>query len=322
MNKNVFVPSGDIKSVNWLVERLLALGHVNLFVAQPGIGKSFLVEDLAVSVAYNKPFLGLPTQHGDVVLIDEDTPIDTLQERLKKFSASCPPKGRNTLFVHSKEGHSLKSIEQLIESYPKAVLVIIDCLVALSDNLNLDNTADASKAGQSMQKIKADNRTVIFIHHISAKYNLAPDELMSHPNPQGLSMNNTRLVSACDTLYLGASPDTDGILRTLYLRTKSRRRTIPLSSFVTNLHDNKKAMFFEFGKSIDLRTSLDRDQSRVLEIFEVGQEFSIQNMVTDSAQYLDAAKARKIATELESKGYYEYLGKKGKGGKMYYRRIK
>ena len=84
-----------------------------------------MTEDLATKVISGGSYCGFSCLKGDVVIIDEDSPKDTLNRRLKKFSLSCPGEDQGNLYVHSKEGHNLESAEKLIKEYPDAKLVTL-----------------------------------------------------------------------------------------------------------------------------------------------------------------------------------------------------
>ncbi len=97
-----------IQPTKWLVKGLIPMGHIVLVSSKPGHGKSFLCENIAIDVASeDSDFMGLPTRHGKVVLIDEDTPKDNLITRLAAFErASGNP--LHDIDYYSKEGLRFK----------------------------------------------------------------------------------------------------------------------------------------------------------------------------------------------------------------------
>ncbi len=57
-----------IEQIPWLAEGLIAEGQTHLVLARPGRGKSWLVDQLAVSVARGNDFLGqFPVKQGSLV---------------------------------------------------------------------------------------------------------------------------------------------------------------------------------------------------------------------------------------------------------------
>lgn len=65
--------------VRWLVKNLLQDNAANLLGGEPGVGKSWVIVDLAVSVATGTPFLERPIlEPGNVLFINFDDPTESL----------------------------------------------------------------------------------------------------------------------------------------------------------------------------------------------------------------------------------------------------
>jgi hypothetical protein len=54
---------------DWLVKKVLERGGLSMLIGEPGVGKSFLVIDLAVSIALGQPWLDFLTKQGAVFVI-------------------------------------------------------------------------------------------------------------------------------------------------------------------------------------------------------------------------------------------------------------
>jgi AAA domain len=87
-NNNVGVRRASIKlssiaakKIEWLWEHTIPLGKPTGIIADPGIGKSILIRDLAARVTVGRPFPdGSPCQPGTVVFIDDENGIaDTIR---------------------------------------------------------------------------------------------------------------------------------------------------------------------------------------------------------------------------------------------------
>lgn len=73
----------------WLVEGLMPLGGITLLSGAPESYKTWVMLDVAVSVADGKPLFGkFPTTHTKVLIIDEESGERILQERLIALRAS------------------------------------------------------------------------------------------------------------------------------------------------------------------------------------------------------------------------------------------
>ncbi|MBN8925777.1 MAG: AAA family ATPase [Rhodospirillales bacterium] len=75
---------------------------VTFLAGAGGTGKSRLVDDLAISVALGEPFLGLPTRAAEVLIVNFDDDLNSMQRRLMKAAA-----GRRTAGITLKSGFGL-----------------------------------------------------------------------------------------------------------------------------------------------------------------------------------------------------------------------
>jgi len=320
---NVFTPSNQAQSTQWLVKGMLALGDNVIVAAQPAVGKSFFVEGLAVSVAYGQPFLNLDVTGGDVLIIDEDTPTETLTRRLSKFSRFHGPDRKHTIYLHSQEGNSMDngSLVKVVNSYEHLRLVVIDCLVSVSGRTDLDKTLDMRGLTDFIHNVRRDDMTVIINHHISTKKTFTPEQAMTCANPQALLMNNTRIASASDAMFILASPDTDGILRTLLVRPVSRRITIPIKMFSAQFTEDDDSMHFKYGEPLDIKKSLDKNEQRVLSLFELDEQLTVRDALQRAAGLYSDGTLREVLHSLEDKGRIQLAQREGRGGRLVYKRL-
>lgn len=215
----------------WAVEPIIPLGQLCFFLAQAGVGKSLLLESLAVHVVHGVPFCGFKTNYGDVLLIDQDTPTEVLINRLIKFGKALGTTEKHNLIVSSMEGVALSgtSLMTLINDYPKAVLVIIDSLHSMCNSSN-PNTFDMNRLSVLKAKCLTPNKTIAINHHISEKKELSLDDLMVD-NPHSFAMGNSAINQQADTYYIVGASAENGTTNKLYLRPVAKRvnvRSTPL----------------------------------------------------------------------------------------------
>lgn len=76
--------TGRPPEYEWLVQDLLVRGDISLLSGDPGVGKSWLMYDLAIAVASGREtWLGMPLlRHGKVMIVDQENPLATTWQRL------------------------------------------------------------------------------------------------------------------------------------------------------------------------------------------------------------------------------------------------
>lgn len=98
-----------------LIHGFLRIGETMNIIAPPKTGKSWLVTDLALSVATGSPWFGFPCEQGKVLIIDNELHGETSANRIPKVIES---RGvdfnavKNDIVVENQRG-SLRSIEDL-----------------------------------------------------------------------------------------------------------------------------------------------------------------------------------------------------------------
>jgi RecA-family ATPase len=72
---------------NWVVDGLIPVEGMVAVSGDPGSYKTWLMMEMALSVASGKNFLGkFPTKQGGVIIVDEENPARLLQKRFKRMS--------------------------------------------------------------------------------------------------------------------------------------------------------------------------------------------------------------------------------------------
>lgn len=322
----VFDPNnGSITDTEWLVENHIPMGGYCLVAAQPGVGKSYILEALAVDVVCGGSFLGENTVKGDVLLIDEDSNAQHVHHRLKKFFSIYPNYDRSSkLYCYVREGYRItdgntSSLRSLInrEEHKNVKLIILDSLRSLTaGKSSLDNTRDSSSVVDLLQGIERDGVTVLVVHHISTKANLTAIKAMTCDNPDGLIMNNTALVSASQAAYILASPTRGGNLEELYIRPVTRRVLLP-KPFCAKLWETEDSMFFtktEYHLSVDNNHQLPRWELRIISHFTPGATTTVKQLHIDLAECIHINTLRDRLESLEDKGLVEVVSRSGRGG--------
>jgi RecA-family ATPase len=193
----------------WIVKGLIPQGHIIMVLGQPGNGKSWWVDQLAIDAADGEHLHlnAYAVEKSHVLLIDEDTPTDVVEGRLERLAMPLGKKvSQLDIELRSMRGFFLRDdkmrtklendIQALKRAGKKSVLVVIDSLTKVMVGSNLDSTEKASKVMSYLTQLRNAGATVVIVHHMTTKRDVEGGNLAQI---QGLAMGNTMLVSSCDT---------------------------------------------------------------------------------------------------------------------------
>jgi DNA-binding transcriptional ArsR family regulator len=160
-----------LPEARWAVEGLIPLNGITILTGVANSYKSFLTQDLALSVANGEQFLGkFPTTPGKVLIIDEENSRWSIQDRFKCLGAG---KMENLLFVHQaglrldKEEH-VGPLMDLIER-EEPMLIILDSFVRFHRG-DENASRDMSWVFATIKKLVGGERAVLVIHHHRKNY--------------------------------------------------------------------------------------------------------------------------------------------------------
>jgi hypothetical protein len=305
----------EIPKTEWLVENLIPLGHLGFIIAQAGIGKSYLTEQLAACIIYGKQFLGLDVKSGSVLLVDEDTPEKVLMRRLNKFVSFYKDEKRlGELRVRSMSGLKLSdnSLMKTIIENDDVVLVVLDSFNAICGDLDPNMTKSMGRIQQLKQICLDEKKTILINHHISEKTEYSAYALMSC-DPHTLAMGSSVINQQADTYFiLGAPNVVSNKLETLYVRPVSKREMIPVEPFKTDYLEENGQAHFDNYKHIDVKKDLlDDVESDIMILYKEGQNNKPEGRTVNEIYTLLAGKhgimtVREALKQLEIKGKIKY----------------
>lgn len=186
----------SVPQAQWAVQDLLLRRTVQMVVGHPKLGKTWLVLDLAISIASGARFLGTfdVLTPGPVVLITKEDPDYLLQDRLRKIlvskglsgsvsedqsqiSISFPESSiplfldlnRDFMFTTPDSSNLMSFLDEILATYGSIGLVVIDPTLRMIQNI------DEFKAGEiasSVFRISENIRSkygcgVVLVHHKS-----------------------------------------------------------------------------------------------------------------------------------------------------------
>jgi archaellum biogenesis ATPase FlaH len=166
--------------VEYVVEPLIPVGGAAVIGGDSGLGKSWLVLQLAIAVAAGKPWLGqFQTRQGSVLIVDEEDAIPLIKRRLDKLAPTHAGLALETLPISFAVGQGLNlsdadSVSQLDKTIREcgAQVLILDSLVRVH-RASENSASEMSGVFAKLKRLLATHPglTIVFTHH-SRKFNL------------------------------------------------------------------------------------------------------------------------------------------------------
>lgn len=157
------IQSMEIKE-EWMVDRIIPKEAITILFGKGGIGKTWLVMDIARCIGSSESWLGYETQQASVVFIDFENPVAILKTRTKKLG--------NTKKVRFWRSGNRKIQPPKLDSakwdqyknLPKGSVLIFDTLRASQGGDENDSRAMAEVLNR-MKELRDLGFTIILLHH-------------------------------------------------------------------------------------------------------------------------------------------------------------
>jgi KaiC/GvpD/RAD55 family RecA-like ATPase len=154
--------------VPWVVEPLLARGHLTMLAGAPGVGKSLFALAIAGAVAHEAPSIaGMPVVGGEVILIDAENGERTLHERahLVGLPADRVRAGIASTF-NLRDTAAVSELQRAFGDRPPALLVL-DSLVSLAPGLRENDAHDVAPVLDRLRRLAQDtDAAILLLHHM------------------------------------------------------------------------------------------------------------------------------------------------------------
>lgn len=209
--------------VSWIVDRLIPTECITLLFGKGGIGKTWLVLQMARSIGGGIPFLGLNTVKTPVIFIDFENPLTVLNTRTQKLGD-----GEGVYFWRANNEH-IKAPKldhkdyELYKQLPKGAVLIFDTLRASQDRD--ENRSD--EMGLIMGRLKELRDlgfTIILLHHTAknsdraAKGSTAIVDLADHI----LGLTKVRKKASGEDVVVDDDAEDDDLVFRFGVREKTR----------------------------------------------------------------------------------------------------
>ncbi|OGP12911.1 MAG: hypothetical protein A2052_02055 [Deltaproteobacteria bacterium GWA2_54_12] len=157
------IQSLDIK-VEYGVDRLIPKESITLLFGKGGIGKTWLMMDMARSIGGGIPFLGLTTLKAPVIFVDFENPLAVLNARTQKLGDA------EGVYFWRSNNEKLKAPKldspdwEIYKNLPKGAVLIFDTLRA-SHGKDENASNDMGLIMGKLKELRDMGFTIILLHH-------------------------------------------------------------------------------------------------------------------------------------------------------------
>ena len=161
-------PWNQIQNMNieieWVIERHIPKGSITLVFGKGGIGKTWLLLDMARCIGSGNPFLGFESSKAPVIFIDFENPLAVLNIRTRKLGDA-----ENVHFwrVNNDKMKAPKLDSKDWERYkslPEGAILIFDTLRA-SQSKDENASKEMGMIMERLKELRDSGFTIILLHH-------------------------------------------------------------------------------------------------------------------------------------------------------------
>ena len=148
-----------------VVEGILGTGEITMLVGQAGEGKSYIALGLTLAVATGKPFCGRQTTKLPALILDKESHITLLQERIKHLGGLAVP-AEDLRFWGSWDEFAPDLGSPLVVEFAKAGgLIVVDSFTRFFDGKNANDSTDVARWFDRVTRLAHLGGTILLIHH-------------------------------------------------------------------------------------------------------------------------------------------------------------
>ena len=224
---------------DWYIEDWYPSGHRIMDTAVEGSCKTMLGCWLAICTATGTPFFGQAIKQGSVLIIDEETPIATLDDKLQRFAQGLNIKDWHTLpiTIHSMEGYrfgrrtSLNWLLKMVMN-EKYQLLRMDSVLAMLPGYRQGLVENDSSVGIAL---KDDlDKILSFVSNISISAH--SKKAVAEMGLAQIKASDMQLIVRGSGSIVGEAADTGIVIKKIsehplrfVIITKARRKAVPMT---------------------------------------------------------------------------------------------
>jgi len=255
----------ELNEEPFLVENLIPNKSLCVLSGYPESGKSWIILELARSIASGNSFLGIfQTQQGKVLIVDEENGIEEFKRRmtLLKFDSTLP------IYLFSQKGFKVDNQEdfrgllEFVEN-EQIKLVIFDPFVAIHSKKE-NEAGDMQKVMEVLQEFNLVGTSVLFAHHHRKELG------WSKINPSQSLRGSSVLFGRVDSHLAIEKKEKEGEI-TLIVSQEKLRRGKKISPFQVNLIEEEDCIKLEYtGEYMEEKAKIEQVKELILKILGEG----------------------------------------------------
>ena len=151
-------------NVEWVIDKMIPKESVTVIFGKGGIGKTYLVLDMARCIGSGVPYQGYNTEYSRVIFIDFENPLAVLKDRTSKLGEA------DGVYFWRSNSEKLKApkidsdLWELYKKLPKGSVLIFDTLRASHDK-NENSSDEMALVMERFKELRDLGFTVIVLHH-------------------------------------------------------------------------------------------------------------------------------------------------------------
>ena len=258
----------------FLIDPLLPHRGITALSGHPGAGKSWVMMEMARSIAGGTPLFGkFPTIQGNVLIVDEEGGMDEMHKRVKmlSYSEDLP------IFFHVLCSFKLDNENDLdhllsIVKAKEISLIIFDPYVSMH-NKSENSAEETAKVMESLQRFNEIGVAVLFIHH------LRKDSIASFGYAQALR-GSSALLGRLDSLIVVKKISSDDVSDELQILHEKARRGKKIKMFQFSLIEKEGKMVIENLLDVEpAKRKIEQAKETTLAIFGTDAEIARKDII-------------------------------------------
>jgi hypothetical protein len=286
----------------WFVQDWYPMGHRVMDTAVEGSCKTMLGCWLATCTATGEKFLGQDIQQGSAIIIDEETPVATLEDKISRFALSFGYLDWQDLpiTIESMKGFrfarktAMDWLVRIIDKHDsQPMLLRLDSVLAMLPGFRQGMVENDSSVGIAMKEDL--DKLLLFVRNISISAH--SKKAVTEMTPKQMRSTDMQAIVRGHGSIVGEAADTGIVIKKIseypnptrfVLITKARRKAIPLSIedvFVELKEESYGKGWARLERIDPIALPPTKLASDLFQLFNNGAEVTAEQMVKKAALY-------------------------------------